>query len=180
MQEDKETAHLIFITGGARSGKSRHAQELALGRSEQPVYVATARLWDTEFRQRVERHRQERDERWTSIEEEKWLSRLPLEGKVVVIDCITLWITNFFSDTRYDTTVCLEECQREIDALLRKNAVLILISNEIGMGLHADTESGRKFTDLQGWINQYIAAKADQVIFMVSGIPLTMKINLDL
>jgi len=97
-----------------------------------------------------------------------------------VIDCITLWITNFFSDTRYDTTVCLEECQREIDALLRKNAVLILISNEIGMGLHADTESGRKFTDLQGWINQYIAAKADQVIFMVSGIPLTMKINLDL
>jgi adenosylcobinamide kinase/adenosylcobinamide-phosphate guanylyltransferase len=180
MQEDKETAHLIFITGGARSGKSRHAQELALGRSERPVYVATARLWDDEFRQRVERHRQERDERWTSIEEEKWLSRLPLEGKVVVIDCITLWITNFFSDTRYDVKACLEACQREIDALVRQNAVLILISNEIGMGLHADTESGRKFTDLQGWINQYIAAKADQVIFMVSGIPLTVKINLAL
>jgi adenosylcobinamide kinase/adenosylcobinamide-phosphate guanylyltransferase len=180
MQEDKETAHLIFITGGARSGKSRHAQELALGRSERPVYVATARLWDDEFRGRVERHRQERDERWTSIEEEKWLSRLPLEGKVVVIDCITLWITNFFSDTRYDVTACLEACQREIDELVRKNAVLILISNEIGMGLHADTESGRKFTDLQGWINQYIAAKADQVIFMVSGIPLTVKINLAL
>ena len=180
MQEDKETAHLIFITGGARSGKSRHAQELALERSGRPVYVATARLWDNEFRQRVERHRQERDERWTSIEEEKWLSRLPLEGKVAVIDCITLWITNFFADTKNDVAASLEACQREIDALVRQNAVLILISNEIGMGLHADTEAGRKFTDLQGWINQYIAAKADQVIFMVSGIPLTVKINLAL
>jgi adenosylcobinamide kinase/adenosylcobinamide-phosphate guanylyltransferase len=180
MQEDKETAHLVFITGGARSGKSRYAQQIALERSEQPVYVATARLWDDEFRQRVERHRQERDERWTSIEEEKWLSRLPLEGKVAVIDCVTLWITNFFSDTRYDVDACLEACRREIDALVRQNAFLILISNEIGMGLHADTESGRKFTDLQGWINQYIAAKADQVIFMISGIPLNVKINLDL
>jgi adenosylcobinamide kinase/adenosylcobinamide-phosphate guanylyltransferase len=177
VKENKETAHIIFITGGARSGKTRHAQELALGRSEHPVYVATARIWDEDFRQRVERHRQERDERWTSIEEEKQLSRLPLEGKVAVVDCVTLWITNFFTDMHYDIEASLEACRQELDALAKKNAVLILISNEIGMGLHADTVAGRQFTDLQGWVNQYIAAKADQVIFMISGIPMTVKIS---
>jgi len=74
-----------------------------------------------------------------------------------------------------DIDACLEACRREIDALAMKDATLILISNEIGMGLHADTPAGRQFTDLQGWVNQYIAAKADQAIFMVSGIPLTLK-----
>jgi adenosylcobinamide kinase/adenosylcobinamide-phosphate guanylyltransferase len=168
-------SRLIFITGGARSGKSRYAQELALQYSNHPVYVATARVWDEEFRQRIDRHRQERDERWTSMEEEKQLSRLPLDGRVAVIDCVTLWITNFFTDWHADIDACLAVCRREIDALAMKDATLILISNEIGMGLHADTPAGRQFTDLQGWVNQYIAAKADQAIFMVSGIPLTLK-----
>jgi adenosylcobinamide kinase/adenosylcobinamide-phosphate guanylyltransferase len=166
---------MIFITGGARSGKSRYAQELALRSSDRPVYVATARVWDDNFRERIDRHRQERDERWTSLEEEKYISRLPLDGKVAVIDCVTLWITNFFTDTHYDIDACLEACRKEIDALVQQDAVLLVISNEIGMGLHADTEAGRKFTDLQGWVNQYIAAKADQVFFMISGIPLTVK-----
>jgi adenosylcobinamide kinase/adenosylcobinamide-phosphate guanylyltransferase len=166
---------MIFITGGARSGKSRYAQQLALQHSGHPVYVATARAWDDEFRQRIRLHQQDRDERWRSLEEERHLSRLPLEGEVVVIDCITLWITNFFSDTHADVSACLDGCRREIDELAKKEALLILISNEIGMGLHADTEAGRKFTDLQGWVNQYIAATADEVIFMVSGIPLTIK-----
>ena len=166
---------LIFITGGARSGKSRYAQELALHYSDHPVYVATARVWDEEFRQRIDRHRQERDERWTSMEEEKQLSRLPLDGQVAVIDCVTLWITNFFTDMHADIDACLAACRGEIDALAMKDATLILISNEIGMGLHADTPAGRQFTDLQGWVNQYIAAKADQAIFMISGIPLTLK-----
>jgi adenosylcobinamide kinase/adenosylcobinamide-phosphate guanylyltransferase len=94
---------------------------------------------------------------------------------VAVIDCVTLWITNYFSDTRYDIDSCLAACRQEIDGLVQKDAVLILISNEIGMGMHADTEAGRKFADLQGWVNQYIAALADQVIFMVSGIPMTIK-----
>ena len=166
---------MIFITGGARSGKSRYAQELALQKSSHPVYVATAHQWDDEFRQRVQRHKQERDERWTSIEEEKYISRLPLAGKVAVIDCITLWLTNFFLELKQDIDACLEACKKEIEQLARQDAVLIIISNEIGMGIHADTESGRRFTDLQGWMNQYIAAKADTVIFMVSGIPLTVK-----
>lgn len=166
---------MTFITGGARSGKSRYAQQLALDRTGNPIYVATARIWDDEFRQRVGRHQQDRDDRWTLLEEEKWLSRLPLAGRVAVIDCVTLWITNFFADLRYDIDACLAACEQEITALLQQDAGLLVISNEIGMGLHADTESGRKFTDLQGWVNQSLAAKADEVIFMVSGIPLRVK-----
>ena len=168
-------AKMTFITGGARSGKSRYAQQLALRHSDNPVYVATARIWDAEFRHRVDRHQQERDDRWTLLEEEKYLSRLPLAGRVAVIDCVTLWITNFFSDLKYDLDACLAACRQEIDELLRQETVLVVISNEIGMGLHADTEAGRKFTDLQGWVNQMLAAKADEVIFMVSGVPLTIK-----
>jgi adenosylcobinamide kinase/adenosylcobinamide-phosphate guanylyltransferase len=166
---------IIFITGGARSGKSRYAQELALQYSARPIYVATARAWDDEFKHRIRIHQQDRDERWRSIEEERHLSGLSLEGEVAVIDCITLWITNFFSDFRADVNACLNACRREIDGLVAKDALLVIISNELGMGMHADTEAGRKFTDLQGWINQYIAAVADEVIFMVSGIPVTIK-----
>jgi adenosylcobinamide kinase/adenosylcobinamide-phosphate guanylyltransferase len=166
---------MTFITGGARSGKSRYAQQLALEKTGNPVYVATARIWDADFGKRVDRHRQDRDDRWTLLEEEKWLSRLPLAGKVAVLDCVTLWITNFFSDLRYDVEACLQACEKELAGLLQQDSNLIIISNEIGMGMHADTETGRKFTDLQGWINQSLAAKADEVIFMVSGIPLKVK-----
>ena len=168
-------SRLIFITGGARSGKSRYAQELGLQHSGNPLYVATARVWDEDFRERVDRHRGERDERWTTIEEEKYLSRLPLAGRTAVIDCITLWITNFFSDSGYDPKASFAACREEIDLLLAHDAFLIVVSNEIGMGLHAETEAGRQFTDLQGRVNQYLAARADEVILMISGIPLTVK-----
>lgn len=166
---------LIFITGGARSGKSRYAQELALQLSNDPVYLATARHWDEDFEKRIKRHQAERDERWTSIEEEKKISGLPLSGKVIVMDCVTLWITNFFTDTKYDVDASLKQCKAEIDQLNTTNNTYIIISNELGMGMHADTETGRKFTDLQGWMNQYIAQKADKVIFMVSGLPMIIK-----
>lgn len=175
MKEGNLVSGIIFITGGARSGKSRHAQELALQWSDNPVYVATARQFDDEFKQRVRRHQQERDHRWTSLEEEKHLSRLDLRGKVAVIDCITLWLTNFFIDLQYDVDACLAAARKEIDALCRQDALLLIVSNEIGMGVHAETEMGRKFTDLQGWMNQYIASKAGTVLLMVSGIPLTVK-----
>lgn len=167
---------LTFITGGARSGKSRHAQELALQWSDNPVYVATSRKWDDEeFRQRVQRHRQERDHRWTSLEEEKYLSRLDMDGRVVLIDCVTLWLTNFFIDLKYDVDACLDAGKKEIDALCQKKTTLLIVSNEIGMGVHAESEIARKFTDLQGWMNQYIAARADHVLLMVSGIPVRIK-----
>jgi len=164
-----------YITGGERSGKSAYAQKLALEHSPSPVYVATSRIWDEDFKSRVQRHISDRDERWTTIEEEKHISKLNLKGKVVVMDCVTLWLTNFYTDTKYDHLQSLKLAKEEFDQLVKEDFTLIIISNELGMGLHAETEIGRKFTELQGWMNQHIAARADRAVFMVSGLPITIK-----
>ncbi|CAM1356130.1 bifunctional adenosylcobinamide kinase/adenosylcobinamide-phosphate guanylyltransferase [Tenacibaculum ascidiaceicola] len=166
---------IYYISGGERSGKSSYAQKLAESLSETPIYLATSRIWDEDFQQRVDRHISDRDERWTTVEEEKWLSKVISEKQTVVIDCVTLWLTNFFVDTKYDIEKALEIAQEEINKLVEIDANIIIISNEIGMGLHANSESGRKFTQLQGWTNQHIAKLADKATFMVSGLPLTLK-----
>ncbi|HLP39588.1 bifunctional adenosylcobinamide kinase/adenosylcobinamide-phosphate guanylyltransferase [Lacibacter sp.] len=166
---------IIFITGGARSGKSKYAQELALSLSDSPIYVATAKVWDDDFEKRVKRHQNDRDERWTNMEEQRNVSALPITNRICLIDCVTLWLTNFFVDTKNDVEASLALLKKEIDALCTKPGTFIIISNEIGMGVHADTEIGRKFTDLQGWANQYIAAKANEAVLMVSGIAVKIK-----
>jgi len=166
---------IYFITGGQRSGKSCYAQKLALQLTDSPLYIATSKVWDEDHKKRIERHKQDRDERWTTIEEEKFLSKVDLEKKVAVIDCITLWLTNYFIDNNYNIEEILKQTKIELDALAKKDATLIIVSNEIGMGIHAQTEAGRKFADLQGWTNQYIASLADKVFLMVSGIPVQIK-----
>lgn len=167
--------HITFITGGARSGKSRFAQELAEQRSEHPVYLATARVWDDDFRKRIERHQQDRGSHWVNIEEEKYLSGTPIEGKTVLLDCITLWLTNIFFDNDFDMEKSLTEAKAEWGRFVDKEMDLIVVSNELGMGVHPVEESARKFADLQGWINQHIAAMADEVYLMISGIPVKIK-----
>jgi adenosylcobinamide kinase / adenosylcobinamide-phosphate guanylyltransferase len=166
---------LIFITGGERSGKSKYAQSRALSLSKEPVYVATARHWGGDFEDRIRRHQLERGNEWINYEEEKQVSAIPLQNKVVVVDCVTLWLTNFFSDFKSDVHQSLMAFKQEIDALNKMDATFLIVSNEIGMGLHATTEVGRKFVELQGWANQYVASLAQEVIFMVSGIPLEVK-----
>lgn len=166
---------IVLVTGGTRSGKSRYAQQRAKHLTDNPVYVATARIWDDDFKERIIRHQQERGSEWSNYEAEKYISALSLTDRVVVIDCVTLWLTNFFVDHQQNIDHALQEFQQEIDKLAAQQAAFIVITNEIGMGLHADTDVGRKFVDLQGWANQYIASKAEEVIFMVSGIPLQVK-----
>lgn len=176
---------IIFITGGERSGKSRYAQQLALSLSSNPVYVATAKHWGGDFEERIQRHQLERGSEWTNYETEKYVSQLPLHNRVVVVDCVTLWLANFFSDNKSDVNQSLHDFRKEIDALAKMAATelirrtepsaLIIVSNEIGMGVHATTEVGRKFVELQGWANQYVAALAEKVVLMVSGIPLQVK-----
>lgn len=166
---------VILVTGGCRSGKSGFAERLALGFSKNPVYLATARIWDEEFRQRVLRHQRNRGEEWTTIEEEKALSRHDMRGRVVVVDCVTLWCTNFFFDGQVSIDETLEAIKEEFERLVSQEAVFIFITNELGMGGTSDNEVQRKFTDLQGWVNQYIASRADEVVLMVSGIPLKVK-----
>jgi len=165
---------IILITGGQRSGKSQKAEDLALSLSNNPVYLATAHIWDDEFRERVRRHQERRGSQWTNIEEELNLSRHNLAGRVVVIDCITLWLTNFLSGID-SVDAILAAAKKEFDAFTQPDATYIFVTNEIGLGGVSDNALQRKFTDLQGWMNQYIAAKADAVIFMVSGIPMKVK-----
>ena len=173
---------IIVITGGERSGKSSFAEQTALSLSPNPVYMATARVWDEEFLERVRQHQLRRGPEWTNIEEELELSRHDVSGRVVLIDCITLWCTNFFyrdqqkaeQDTAW-VSQCLDDIKAEFDRFTAQDATFIFVTNEIGMGGVSANALQRRFTDLQGWVNQYIASKADEVILMVSGIPVKIK-----
>ena len=166
---------IVLITGGQRSGKSGYAQQLALSLSKNPVYLATSRIWDEEHEKRIERHKADRGIEWTNIEEEKQLSKHRLDNRVVLIDCVTLWATNFFFDNNSDVDLSLAMIKEEFDKLIEQEAQFIFVSNEIGLGGTSENKAQRLFMDLQGWINQYIASKADQVYLMVSGIPLHIK-----
>lgn len=172
---------VILITGGQRSGKSGYAERLALGLSECPVYLATARVWDDEFRQRVLRHQQRRGPQWTNIEEEKTLSRHNMVGRVVVVDCLTLWATNWFFDALGpdgqlpETDAVLAEMTEEFDRLTAQDATFIIVTNEIGSGGTSSNAAQRRFTDILGFFNQHVARSADEVTLMVSGIPLKIK-----
>ena len=196
---------VILVTGGQRSGKSTYAEQLALCKAgvEQAVYMATARIWDDEFAHRVQMHKDRRGHQWINIEEEKYLSRHNVEGKVVLIDCVTLWSTNFFFDQPAESApLCggskdeelhstmdaqqakdsanhvqhtIGRIKEEFDKFTAQDATFIFVTNEIGLGGVSENKVQRQFTDLLGWLNQYIASKADQVYFMVSGIPMKIK-----
>lgn len=163
-----------LIIGGARSGKSRFAESTALAWSPSPVYLATSRVWDDDHQKRIERHRRDRGPEWTLLEEEKYPSRHGLVERVIVFDCVTLFLTNYFLDEQQNercVTLALDELKRLMD----QNNHLLLVTNELGMSLHAETEVGRQFTDYQGFLNQRLATLSDRVILMVAGLPLAIK-----
>lgn len=180
-----------YITGGERSGKSSLAQALAEQVSQSPYYLATARVLDDEFAKRVKRHvidRTTAQVSWTTIEADKNLASalkaqcaMPssTQNLAVVIDCVTLWLTNYVMDYDYDIEKCLSAAKQEIDQLIRYahhySATIFIVSNEIGMSLHAASPEGRQFVSLQGWVNQYLAQVADKATLVVSGLPVTLK-----
>ena len=180
---------IILVTGGQRSGKSTYAEKMALDLSgdNKCVYMATAKVWDDEFAKRVALHKQRRGEQWINIEEEKFLSKHNVAGKVVLIDCVTLWSTNFFfeistsqeneSSSEKGNVVkrSLEAVKNEFDKFTQQDATFVFVTNEIGLSGVSENKIQRQFTDLLGWLNQYIASKADDVYFMVSGIPIKIK-----
>lgn len=182
---------IILITGGQRSGKSSEAERMALSLSDCPVYVATAHIWDEEFRERVRRHQERRGPQWTNIEEERELSRHDVTGRVVLIDCCTLWATNYYysptpvhfdqsqkspeGEELPDVDSALKALQAEFDRFTQQDATFVFVTNEIGMGGVSANAVQRRFTDLLGWFNQYVASKADEVYLMVSGIRVKVK-----
>ncbi len=166
---------ITLIVGGARSGKSRYAEILAKSLTDHPVYVATSRPWDDDHQARIERHKRDRGPEWETIEEELRLSSLEVRRRVVVVDCVTLWLTNFFVDHGQQLDDCLNAARAELDRTFAVDNDWIFVSNEVGQSLHPPTEAGRKFTDLQGFINQHIASRADRVALVVTGIPLFVK-----
>ena len=165
---------IILITGGAFGQKYLCGKTGAQPRS-QPCLPRHGTYMDEEFRKRVIHHQERRGTEWTNIEEEKELSRHSLSGRIVLIDCITLWCTNFFFDLNADTDQALAAAKEEFNRFTTQDATFIFVTNEIGMGGTSENEIQRKFTDMQGWMNQYIASRADEVILMVSGIPVKIK-----
>ena len=161
---------IIMVTGGQRSGKSMFAERMAKVLSDHPVYMATAHVEDEEFRERVRIHQARRGTEWTTIEEERFLSLHMVEGRVVLVDCCTLWLTNFFSDASP-----LTEIEAEFDRLTAQDATFIFVTNEIGLGGTSVNEVQRRFTDMLGAFNQYVADRADEVYLLVSGIPMKIK-----
>ena len=168
-------AYVHMITGGERSGKSSYAERLALADSPNPIYLATARIWDEEFRERVRLHQERRGAEWTNIEEQKYPSQNNLNGRTVLLDCVTLWATNYFIDNEGTVEPALTLLKEELDRLLSQDVRLFIVSNEIGLGGVSLDAVQRRFTSLQGLFYQYLASEADEVTLIVSGIPLKIK-----
>jgi adenosylcobinamide kinase/adenosylcobinamide-phosphate guanylyltransferase len=166
---------IALVLGGARSGKSRHAQRMALDRSASPVLLATSRPFDADHSARIARHKADRGPEWTTIEEGVSIARPELAGRVVVVDCVTLWLTNLCIDAKWDVSSANATARNELSRVFSIDATWIIVSNELGMSPHAATESARKFVDIHGFLNQEIAARADAVILMVAGVPLAVK-----
>lgn len=169
---------IIFIIGGARSGKSRYAIELAKGLSKKVVYIATCSLPDSEMKKRIKQHKLSRPRYWKIIEESRdidsILQRLRAKFKVVLIDCIGLLVFNLLTDKLKDKEITTR-IKKLMIKISKERFTTILVSNEVGTGLVPDSPLGRRFRDILGMVNQIIAEKAEEVIFMQSGIPIRIK-----
>lgn len=144
------------------------------------IYLATAHHWDAEFSERIARHQADRGPEWHTVEEERAIATIDLPQRaMVLLDCVTLWLTNLFSDTNGDRDRTLATARSEWDRLATRvtdeQLTLIAVTNEIGMGVHPESDLANRFVDVQGFMNQHIARSAQRVVLMVSGIPHVIK-----
>ncbi len=165
---------LTFLLGGARSGKSAHAERLVAELPAPWTYIATAQAFDTEMVERIARHRARRDERWQTVDAPHDLAAaiaVVPDGRPLLVDCLTLWLSN-----RMLAGADVEaEGAALADLLSRPRGPWFAVSNEVGLGIVPDTPLGRRFRDAQGRLNQRAAAAADSVLLMVAGIPVKVK-----
>lgn len=171
-----EPARLTLVLGGARSGKSRHAESIARTTGLAKTYLATAQPFDDEMRARIDQHRQDRAlDGWATIEEPLALGPV-LEthsqpGAIILIDCLTLWLSNVMLG-EHDPAVAEA---RFLAALNAARGPVVMVSNEVGLGIVPETPLGRRFRDAQGRLNQRVATVADRVVFVAAGLPLVLK-----
>lgn len=169
---------IIMVTGGARSGKSRFAEELAMSQGEPLLYVATAACGDREMHERIARHQERRGGAWQTIEEPMDLAGVLMghDGwfKATLVDCVTLWLTNLLLE-KEDKDAVLDEVRRTASILANLKSPVILVTNEVGMGIVPDNQLARIFRDIAGEANEILAKAADEVYVTFSGLPLKLK-----
>jgi adenosylcobinamide kinase/adenosylcobinamide-phosphate guanylyltransferase len=165
---------LTIVTGGAKSGKSRYAEGLVIASGRPRLYIATAQAWDTEMQAKIAAHRTDRGEDWQTIEAPRnvaaALAQAPTKA-VVLMDCATMWLTNCMladADLTHETTTLLA-------ALAACAAPIVVVTNEVGWSIVPDNALARRFQNAQGQLNQQLAAQADRVIAVISGLPLALK-----
>lgn len=165
----------LFVLGGARSGKSRYAQERAEAAGADPVFVATAEAFDDEMQARIAQHRADRDARWRTVEAPRGLptaiDALNARRAVILVDCLTLWTSNLLLAEADIPAATAKLCA----AISRFDGVLILVANEVGLGIVPDNALARRFRDAAGLVNQAVARSADEVVLLTAGLPLTLK-----
>jgi adenosylcobinamide kinase/adenosylcobinamide-phosphate guanylyltransferase len=163
-----------LVLGGACSGKSAYAERLVLQSGFTPIYIATATAGDGEMGERIAHHRDRRGPGWLTIEEPlalvATLQREAAQGRAILVDCLTLWLSNLMFAER-----AIEAETEALCAALATLPAIVLVSNEIGMGLVPDTPLGRRFRDAQGRLNQAVAAAIPSVVFVAAGLPLALK-----
>lgn len=167
----------LLILGGARSGKSHLAQDIAARRWFHPVYLATAEILDDEMAARVRLHRRARARRWRCVEEPLEIAKIIRRGVPgadgILVDCLTIWLSNVL--LKEGRGAFRRRRDELVKALRQARQDVILVANEVGMGVVPEYELGRTFRDLAGWLNQAVAAEADTVVFVTAGLPLVMK-----
>jgi adenosylcobinamide kinase/adenosylcobinamide-phosphate guanylyltransferase len=181
MQETRQGS-VTLVLGGVRSGKSRYAQQLA-EQSSRVVFVATAKISDDEMRAKIERHKEDRPTEWLTVEEPldlaKVLAEHGLNSDVIVVDCLTVYAANLLEAEGEDRAALERRVQTLCDSLREVNCRVIVVSNEVGSGVHPVSPLGRRYRDLLGEINQRVARIADDVVLMVAGLPLALKGHLE-
>ncbi len=172
--DDRADRRAILVLGGARSGKSRYAESIANSCADR-VYIATAEAGDREMAERITAHRDRRGSKWTTVEEplalEAAITASAALGRALLVDCLTVWLSNLMAAGE-------DAGKRGQDlgaSLAAAPGTVILVSNEVGMGLVPQTPLGRAFRDAQGQLNQHIAGICDTVIFVAAGLPLALK-----
>lgn len=162
---------ITLVLGGARSGKSAYAEQATLAAAGRPLYLATATPGDAEMAARIAAHRARRAADWDTVEAPLDLAAALPSNRPVLIDCLTLWLSNLTAaDRTIDDAVC-----GLLEALAHRPGPTVLVSNEIGLGLVPATPASREFRDAHGRMNQQVAARADRVFFVAAGLPLALK-----